>query len=80
LLWYEAWSWLLIFKLEEEENPALLLHLLQVFVETAVFGFASGFCCSLVVGFAQGSLEASVLYSTPDTGCLLVGTFSTSAR
>jgi hypothetical protein len=30
------------------------------------------------VGFAQGSKEASVLYSSPDTGCLLVEAFSTS--
>jgi hypothetical protein len=28
-------------KLEEEENTALLLHLLKVFVETAVFGSAA---------------------------------------
>jgi hypothetical protein len=32
----------LIFKLEEEESTALLLHLLRVFVETAVLGSASG--------------------------------------
>jgi hypothetical protein len=43
----------LFFKLEEEE-PALLLHLLKIFAESAVFGSASGLSCWLVVGDAQG--------------------------
>ena len=44
---------LFIFKLEEEENTALLLHLPKLFAETAVFGSATGSGCRLVVGFAQ---------------------------
>jgi hypothetical protein len=47
----------LFFKLEEG-NAALLLHLLSVFVETAVFGLAFGMRCGLVVGFAQGSFSS----------------------
>jgi hypothetical protein len=43
----------LFFKLEEEENPALLLHLLQVFAETAFFGSGSGSGLVLVVATVQ---------------------------
>jgi hypothetical protein len=42
-----------IFKLEEEEKPALLLLLPKLFAETAVFGSAVGLGCRLVVGFPQ---------------------------
>jgi hypothetical protein len=42
-----------IFKLEEEENTALLLHLHKVFVETADFGSATGSGCYLVVATVQ---------------------------
>jgi hypothetical protein len=45
----------LFFKLEEEESPALLLHLPKLIVKPTVFGSASGLGCCLVVGFAQGS-------------------------
>jgi hypothetical protein len=41
------------FKLEEEGNAALLLHLLKVFAETTVFGLAAGLGCRLVVAIAQ---------------------------
>jgi hypothetical protein len=34
-----------IFKLEEEGNTALLLHLPKPFAETAVFGSTSGMRC-----------------------------------
>jgi hypothetical protein len=34
-----------IFKLEEEGNAALLLHLLKLFAETAVLDSALGACC-----------------------------------
>jgi hypothetical protein len=48
------------FKLEEEGNAALLLHLPKLFAEAAVFGSASGFCCRLVVAIAQATVyEAS---------------------
>jgi hypothetical protein len=45
----------LFFKLEEEESPALLLHLPKVFVESAVSASAVGMRRRLVVGFAQDS-------------------------
>jgi hypothetical protein len=45
----------LIFKLEEEEASALLLHLLYLIVETSVFGSAFGFGCLLVVATVQAT-------------------------
>jgi hypothetical protein len=45
----------LIFKLEEEENTALLLHLPKVFAETTVFVSASELRCRLVVAIAQAA-------------------------
>jgi hypothetical protein len=42
-----------IFKLEEEVNTALLLHLLKVFAENCFFGSASGLGCRVVVAIAQ---------------------------
>jgi hypothetical protein len=51
----------LIFKLEEE-SPSLLLHLLKVFAESAVFGSAVGLGCLLVVGFAQATLVRTALF------------------
>jgi hypothetical protein len=47
-----------IFKLDEEENPALLLHLPKLFAETPIFGSAPGSNCRLVVGIAQGSFSS----------------------
>jgi hypothetical protein len=44
----------IIFKLVEEVNASLLL-LPKLFVETAVFGSASGLGCWLVVGDSQAS-------------------------
>jgi hypothetical protein len=46
----------LIFKLEEEESPTLLLHLPKLFAETTVFGSGSGISWLLVVGFAQAAV------------------------
>jgi hypothetical protein len=43
----------LIFKLEEEEKPALLLLLPKVFAEIAILGSTSGLGCRLVVAAAQ---------------------------
>jgi hypothetical protein len=43
----------IFFKLKEEENTPLLLHLLNVLAETAVFGSASGTDCRLVVATPQ---------------------------
>jgi hypothetical protein len=48
----------LFFKLEEEENPALLLHLLKVVAETVDFGSVTWMGCWRVVGFAQGSFSS----------------------
>jgi hypothetical protein len=45
----------LIFKLEEQ-TPAILLHLPNLFSETTIFGSASSLGCLLVVAFAQGLL------------------------
>jgi hypothetical protein len=45
----------LIFKLEEEVNTALLLHLPKVFAETTFFGSASGLGCCLVVATVQAT-------------------------
>jgi hypothetical protein len=42
-----------IFKLEEEGNTALLLHLPKLFAESSVFWFATGLGCRLVVAIAQ---------------------------
>jgi hypothetical protein len=41
------------FKLEEEGNITLLLHLPKLFAETAVFGSAVGLSCKLVVASPQ---------------------------
>jgi hypothetical protein len=43
----------LFFKLEEEVNATLLLHLPKLFAETTVFGSASGLGCRLVVAIVQ---------------------------
>jgi hypothetical protein len=45
----------LIFKLEEEENTALLLHLPKLFAETTIFCSAAGLGCRLVVATAQAT-------------------------
>jgi hypothetical protein len=45
-----------ISKLEEEENPALLLHLPKLFAKKAVFGSASGLGCWLVEATPQASV------------------------
>jgi hypothetical protein len=42
-----------IFKLEEEVKSALLLLLLGLYAESAVFELASGLGCMLVVAIAQ---------------------------
>jgi hypothetical protein len=55
----------LFFKLEEEENPTLLLHLLKVKVETAVFGSASPMRCRLVVAFLQAKKRYRRLFFIP---------------
>jgi hypothetical protein len=47
----------IIFKLEEEENAALLLHLPKLFAETAVFGSAFGLGCRVVVAAPQASAK-----------------------
>jgi hypothetical protein len=52
----------IIFKLEEEGMLALLLHLLKVALETAVFGSAAGFCCCLVVGFLQPRADETAAF------------------
>jgi hypothetical protein len=44
-----------IFKLEEEEMSALLLHLPAFNAESPIFCSASGLGCRLVVGFAQAA-------------------------
>jgi hypothetical protein len=49
------------FKLEEEGIPALLLHLLLVFAETADSGCESGFCCSLVVATVQPTQQVKAI-------------------
>jgi hypothetical protein len=46
----------IIFNLVEEENSALLLHLPELFAETAVFGSAVGLGCWLVETTPQGLL------------------------
>jgi hypothetical protein len=55
----------LFFKLEEEGNTPLLLHLPKLVAETAVFGSAAGLGCCLVVAIAQANnlvLGVSNLY------------------
>jgi len=47
--------------------------------ESAFFGAAFGLGCWLVVATVQGSSEASVLYSSSDTGLWLVEVTSTSS-
>jgi len=46
-----------IFKLEEEENTALLLHLPKLYAETADFGSAYGSGCRRVVATTQAVLD-----------------------
>jgi hypothetical protein len=52
----------LFFKLEEEENPALLLHLPKLFAETAVFGAASLMRCRLVVATVQAIADKTDIF------------------
>jgi hypothetical protein len=47
-----------IFRLEEEENAALLHHLLKVNAETTVFCSASGLGCRLVEATVQAADSA----------------------
>jgi hypothetical protein len=58
-------QWIFIFKLEEEESAALLLHLPKLFAETAVLGSASGFGCRLVVAFPQAKKRCRRLFFMP---------------
>jgi hypothetical protein len=46
----------LIFKLVEEENPALLLHLPKLFAETTDFGSVFSLGCCLVVAAVQAAV------------------------
>jgi hypothetical protein len=46
----------IIFKLEEEEKSALLLHLLLLFAENCFFGSAPDLGCRLVEATSQGSV------------------------
>jgi hypothetical protein len=46
----------LFFKLEEEENPALLLHLPKLVSETTDFGSPSRMGCWLVVATVQAAV------------------------
>jgi hypothetical protein len=50
-----------IFKLEEEGNKTLLLHLPALFVETTFFGSAQCLRCCLVVAIAQGSVAETAI-------------------
>jgi hypothetical protein len=52
----------LFFKLEEEEKPALLLHLPALFAETANFDSASCLGCWLVVAIAQGPIAETTIF------------------
>jgi hypothetical protein len=52
-----------IFKLEEEEKPALLLHLLAFYAERCVFGSASGCGCLLVVADSQAAKAGNNAFS-----------------
>jgi hypothetical protein len=57
----------IIFKLEEEGNAALLLHLPKVFAENCFFGSALGLGCGLVVAFPQAeSLKQTKLCFFPN--------------
>jgi hypothetical protein len=60
------------FKLEEEGMSALLLHLLQVNAETAIFGSAFGLGCCLVVEIVQPTdsslFVASQYFKLEDNG------------
>jgi hypothetical protein len=47
---------ILFFKLVEEENPALLLHLPKVFVENCFFNSAPALGCWLVEATPQGPI------------------------
>jgi hypothetical protein len=51
----------LFFKLEEEEKPALLLHLPKLFLKTAVFGLASVLGCLLVVASLQATADKTAI-------------------
>jgi hypothetical protein len=55
----------LFFKLEEEENPALLLHLPKLVAETPVFGSASRMGCWLVVATVQAAVYGKDESCTP---------------
>jgi hypothetical protein len=55
------------FKLEEEENTTLLLHLPKLFAETTVFCSAFGLRCWLVVAFAQAVYLLVEAFSTSNT-------------
>jgi hypothetical protein len=55
-LWFR-WLAEIIFKLEEEGSVALLLHLPEFLLETAVFGLASGLGCRIVVAIVQAPAE-----------------------
>jgi hypothetical protein len=50
------------FKLEEEGNTALLHHLLKLFAETTVFGFAVVFYCRLVVVIVQPRKDKAAIF------------------
>jgi hypothetical protein len=54
-------SGVLFFKLEEEEKPALLLHLLKLFVKDCFFVSVFGLGCLLVVGCLQAAKGKSGL-------------------
>jgi hypothetical protein len=57
----------LIFKLEEEGNTALLHHLPVLLAETAFFGSASGLGCVLVVAIVQPAKTENNASSLADT-------------
>jgi hypothetical protein len=52
----------LFFKLEEEKNPALLLHLPKLLAETTVFGSGSGLGCRLVVASPQATAGKTAVF------------------
>jgi hypothetical protein len=60
----EQQFWVLIFKLEEEVKPALLLLLPKRFAETADFGSASDLGCRLVVSFAQARADKTAIFQS----------------
>ncbi len=55
----------LIFKLEEEGMPTLLLHLPKLVAETAVFCSAAGLDRRLVVAFLQAKKRSRRLFFMP---------------